>query len=88
MKIPAPTPSSASYSALPGRTLASAEPPAAIAATSDLRLSDAARAPQSATLREAPQHEARIQALRQAVQEGRYQVDARQVADRVLQWSL
>lgn len=88
MKISPPPLSSVAHSAPPGRASASGEPTPAISAGSALTLSDAARAPQNSTAREAPVDEPRIAALRQAVQEGHYQVDSRQVADRILQWTL
>ncbi|ULQ45687.1 flagellar biosynthesis anti-sigma factor FlgM [Flagellatimonas centrodinii] len=88
MKVTTPPPLSAVRSVVPARTPAGGEPPVPVTASSALSLSDAARAPQSPTDRQVPTDEPRVASLRLAVQEGRYAVNAEQIADRLLQWTL
>lgn len=86
MKI-TPVPATPALRTLMVPTSAGGEPATPVGRVSELHLSDAARAPNAAVQQPATQTHL-LQELKEAVAEGRYQVDADLVAERLLQWQL
>lgn len=72
---------------LSGLPPAGSEPTSPVGKVSELHLSDAARAPGAAVDQRRVQT-GHLDALKQAVNDGTYEVDAEQVAERLLQWQL
>jgi anti-sigma28 factor (negative regulator of flagellin synthesis) len=72
---------------LPGLPPAGSEPTAAVGRAGALHRSEAARAP-GATVDQRQVQTGHLDALKQAVADGTYQVNAEQVAERLLQWQL